>query len=112
MTLARNLFVDWARRAGAGMPSPISWTATSKGAPEARPRRPAWPMPAGDDGSGVGAGRAFAPSVVALANAYVRACQDELRRVHHQRFVLAAPQREAAEALGISARRCEPWKRS
>ena len=32
----------------------------------------------------------------------MKALPEELRQVHHQRFVLATPQRQAAEALGIS----------
>jgi RNA polymerase sigma-70 factor (ECF subfamily) len=40
--------------------------------------------------------------VVAVVSAYLASLPEELRRVHHQRFVLATPQRQAAEALGIS----------
>jgi len=51
---------------------------------------------------GAGEGEPFAPAVVAVADAYVQSLPDELRRIHHQRFVVGSPQRQAAEALGIS----------
>lgn len=96
MTVARNLFVDWARRSGRELPSSDvldgALAGGGAGAAEA----------ACDDGSVVGDGEPFAPAVVALADGYVKSLPDELRRVHHERFVLGTPQRQAAETLGIS----------
>jgi RNA polymerase sigma-70 factor (ECF subfamily) len=85
MTIARNLFVDWARRAGREVPGSDFLE---------------------DELDRAGAGAEdpppFEPSVVALVAAYVDGLPAELRAVHHQRFVLATPQRQAADALGIS----------
>jgi RNA polymerase sigma-70 factor (ECF subfamily) len=88
MTLARNLFIDWARRAGREIP----------GSDFLEGHLERGDQPAADASEGA----PFEPSLVALANAYVEGLPEELRRVHHQRFVLATPQRQAAEALGIS----------
>jgi len=96
MTVARNLFIDWARRAGRELPRSdiLDGPLAGEG-----------PAGAGDAVAGAAAvaeGEVFAPAVVALTDAYVQGLPEELRGVHHQRFVLGSPQRQAAEALGIS----------
>jgi RNA polymerase sigma-70 factor (ECF subfamily) len=100
MTLAKNLFVDWARRTGRELPrsdileGPLAGEGTvGTASAGAKP---------GDAVTDSGDGEPFEPAVVALADAYVQSLPDELKRIHHQRFVLGTPQRQAAEALGIS----------
>jgi RNA polymerase sigma-70 factor (ECF subfamily) len=96
-TLARNLFVDWARRTGRELPrsdmldGPLAAEGAAAGAAGDKP-----------GAAGSAEGEPFEPAVVAIADAYVRGLPEELRQVHHQRFVLGTPQRQAAEALGIS----------
>ena len=83
MTVARNLFIDWARRTGREVPRSDILDGPLAG--EGQP----------------GAGAAAQASTEG-ADAYVQSLPDELRRIHHQRFVVGSPQRQAAEALGIS----------
>jgi RNA polymerase sigma-70 factor (ECF subfamily) len=85
MTIARNLFIDWARRAGREIPSSDF---LDDALDKARPAE--------------GDAPPFEPAVVAVVSAFLASLPEELRRVHHQRFVLATPQRQAADALGIS----------
>jgi RNA polymerase sigma factor (sigma-70 family) len=85
MTLSRNVLVDWARRHGR----------------EARVDGHA----AVEDavgGEAAGAPSMFEPSLVAATKRYVEKLSPELRALHHRRFVLAEPQRQAAERLGIT----------
>jgi RNA polymerase sigma-70 factor (ECF subfamily) len=88
ITIARNRFVDWARRSGREIPgSDFLEGAIDRGATA--------------DGGGDEASP-FEPATVALVQSYLQSLPDELKRIHHQRFVLATPQRQAADALGIS----------
>jgi len=84
IAIARNVVVDWSRRAGREVPVPdiIEWFAEQVGEqPEPAP---------------------FDPALLAHTEAYVAGLPPELRAVHHARFVLGLPQRPAAEAIGIS----------
>jgi RNA polymerase sigma-70 factor (ECF subfamily) len=100
MTVARNLFIDWARRTGREVPRSDILDGPLAG--EGQPGAGAAAQASTEGAVGAGEGEPFAPAVVAVADAYVQSLPDELRRIHHQRFVVGSPQRQAAEALGIS----------
>jgi RNA polymerase sigma factor (sigma-70 family) len=87
LMMARNVVADWARRAGREVPSAEVLDALDAGAGTAQAEPDPPPFP---------------PATVSLVAAYVQALPPELRAVHHRRFELAEPQREAAAALGIS----------
>jgi len=87
LTVARNVVMDWARRHGREIPT--------ADLPDDGPPDAAEPGIA-DEAVG------FPQPVVALAAAYVQGLSPELGAVHHRRFVLTEPQRQAADALGIS----------
>jgi RNA polymerase sigma-70 factor, ECF subfamily len=93
ITVARNLFIDWARRTGRELPRSdiLDGPLAGEGAGGAA-----------NSAAGTAETEPFDPAVVAIADAYVQGLPEELRRIHHQRFVLGSPQRQAAEALGIS----------
>ena len=87
LTITRNVLYDWARRNLRERPDPDAVSALDSA------------FAAADDDEGESP---FPPDLVSLAATYVQRLPAELGAVHHQRFVLARPQREAAEALGIS----------
>ena len=86
LTITRNVVIDWARRSGREIPGSDALAGTleqaAAGEPEESPP--------------------FAAALVAATNAYVEKLPEDLRGVHRQRFVLGLPQRQAADALGIS----------
>src|SRR5262249_36706411 len=71
MTVARNLFIDWARRAGRELPrsdildGPLAGEGPAGGGAVGG-------GDAGEGGPSAGEGEPFAPAVVALADAYVQ----------------------------------------
>jgi len=85
MTLSRNVMIDWAR--GHGREAQVDGHAAFEDA-------------AGGELAGAPSG--FEPSLVAATKRYVEKLSPELRALHHCRFVLAEPQRQAAERLGIT----------
>ena len=85
MTLSRNVLVDWARRHG--REAQVDGHAAFEDAV---------------GGELAGAPSVFEPSLVAATKRYVEKLSPELRALHHRRFVLAEPQRQAAERLGIT----------
>jgi RNA polymerase sigma factor (sigma-70 family) len=87
LTIARNVVIDWLRRAGREIPTSDLEAAL------------------GADASGTDGEQPFPPPVLALAAAYVRALPPELKAVHERRFVLAEPQLQASAALGLSRQR-------
>lgn len=86
LILARNVIINWAKRAGREIPTDDIFELTS-----ARP----------EDGASADE-PPFSQAVVSLADQYIESLPAALRAVHHHRFVLSQPQRQAAEALGIS----------
>jgi RNA polymerase sigma factor (sigma-70 family) len=86
LAIARNVVVDWTRRVGREIPTSDLLEMMAGDTAEADP---------GDVSP-------FPPAAVSLVTAYVHSLPPDLRAVHHRRFVLAEPQRQAAAALGIS----------
>ena len=89
LRIAHNIIIDWARRWGRQSRKDLVF------------RHLAGDLSNGDDGPGVST-PPFDGELVAIADTYVRTLPAELRSVHHFRYVVALPQRQAAEALGIS----------
>ncbi len=83
LILARNVIINWAKRAGREIPTGDIFELTS------------------DDGASPDE-PAFSQAVVSVADQYIESLPAALRAVHNHRFVLAEPQRQAAEALGMS----------
>jgi RNA polymerase sigma-70 factor (ECF subfamily) len=90
LTITRNVLFDWARRNLRERPDPDAASALETVFTG---------LAAGDDDQDESP---FPPDLVSLAATYVQRLPAELGAVHQQRYVLAKPQREAAEALGIS----------
>jgi len=86
LSIARNVVADWTRRVGREIPTSDLLEMTAGDSAEA-------------DSGDVSI---FPPAAVSLVAAYVQSLSPDLRAVHHRRFVLAEPQRQAATALGIS----------
>ena len=86
LVIARNVVTDWARRTGREIPT--------EAVPESLASE-------GTDATAAD-GAIFDAATVSVAAQYVETLPADLRAVHHRRFVLAEPQREAANGLGIS----------
>jgi RNA polymerase sigma factor (sigma-70 family) len=86
LVIARNVVISWAQRTGREIPTGAI--------PENVDSR--------EINAATGEGAVFDPVSVSVAAQYVESLPAELRAVHHRRFVLAEPQREAAVGLGIS----------
>jgi RNA polymerase sigma factor (sigma-70 family) len=86
LSIARNVVVDWTRRVGREIPTSDLLEMTAGDIADA------------DSGDVT----PFPPAAVSLVAGYVQSLPPDLRAVHHRRFVLAEPQRQAAAALGIS----------
>lgn len=84
LTIARNVVVDWIRRSARETPTPdiLRWFEEAQAA---------------DDDLAP-----FDSSLVDTTAAYIARLSSDLRALHHFRFVLALPQRQAATAMGIS----------
>src|SRR5262245_29195360 len=85
MTVAHNVLVDWGRRHG--READVERQAVLQ---EALNRQ------AANDVS------AFDASLLATTKKYVESLPPDMMAVHHHRFVLAEPQRQAAEKLGMT----------
>jgi RNA polymerase sigma-70 factor (ECF subfamily) len=95
-TIARNVLHDWAKRSGREVPmsdvlEPL--LDTDPGGTHA------------EAADAPGPGSSIDGAHLAVVASYVKGLPDELRAVHHQRFVLAESQRRAAESLGMSRQR-------
>jgi len=84
IAIARNVVVDWSRRAGREVPLPDIFELLFEQAGDAVDPPP------------------FDPALLANTEAYVAALPPDLQAVHQARFVLGMPQRQAAEAIGVS----------
>jgi RNA polymerase sigma-70 factor (ECF subfamily) len=85
MTITHNAFIDWTRRLGREIPGSHIIEVLERNAEAPASEEPI-----------------FTSSIIALTNNYLAELPAELLAVHRQRFGLAIPQRQAAEALGIS----------
>jgi RNA polymerase sigma factor (sigma-70 family) len=85
MRIARNVFIDWARRLGPELPGSHLLEVLDSGAHSTALDETIFPS-----------------AVIALTNSYLANLPPELRAVHEQRFVLAVSQQQAAKTLGIS----------
>jgi RNA polymerase sigma-70 factor (ECF subfamily) len=84
IAIARNVVVDWSRRAGREVPLPDVVELFFEQAGDQVDPPP------------------FEPALLANTEAYVAALPPDLQAVHRARFVLGMPQRQAAEAIGVS----------
>ena len=84
VTIARNVVIDWLRRSGREVPTPDVLDCFAE-------------EPVIDSDPTL-----FDSALLANTEAYIRDLTPELRAIHHVRFVLGLPQRQAAAAIGIS----------
>jgi RNA polymerase sigma-70 factor (ECF subfamily) len=89
LAIAHNIVIDWLRRSSREKRNSSIARHLTDGAFREQ-------AIAGGDSS------LYDSELVAIAGAYVRTLPDDLRALHHHRYVLDLPQRRAAEVLGIS----------